>query len=44
MPKSVRTIPEAVNYLRQVLNPAPKRDTPLNNLESLFAAIEVKER
>jgi len=42
MPKSVRTIPEAVNYLRQVLNPAPKKD--LNNLESLFAAIELKQR
>jgi len=44
MPKSVRTVPEAVNYLRQALNPSPKRDTPLNNLESLFAAIELKDR
>lgn len=44
MPKSVRNIPEALAYLRQVLNPAPRKDTPLNNLESIFAAIESKER
>lgn len=43
LPKSVRTIPDAVVYLRQALNPAPKRDEGLNNLESLFAAIEVKK-
>lgn len=39
MPKSVRQVPEAVEYLRQVLS--PKKDAPLNNLESLFAGIEV---
>lgn len=39
MPKSVRQVPEAVEYLRQVLN--PKKDAPLNSLESLFAGIEV---
>ncbi len=44
MPKSVRTIEEAVGYLKQVLNPVPKKDAPLNNLESLFAEIEVKSR
>jgi oligoribonuclease NrnB/cAMP/cGMP phosphodiesterase (DHH superfamily) len=44
LPKSVRTIPEAVNYLRQVLNPVPGKQTALNSLESLFAAIEVKEK
>src|SRR5215469_11264861 len=38
LPKSVRTIPEAVAYLRQVLN--PKREAPLNSLENLFAEIE----
>ena len=42
LPKSVRTIPDAVTYLRQVLNPVLKKETPLNNLESLFAAIELK--
>src|SRR5215469_10043446 len=38
MPKSVRTIQDAVAYLRQVLN--PKREAPLNSLENLFAEIE----
>jgi oligoribonuclease NrnB/cAMP/cGMP phosphodiesterase (DHH superfamily) len=42
LPKSIRNIPEAVEYLRQVLN--PKRGTPLNNLESLFAGIEAEQR
>lgn len=44
MPKSVRTISEAVSYLKQVLNPTPKAEAPLNNLESLFAEIEAKRR
>ena len=38
LPKSIRQIPDAVEYLRQVLN--PKKDTPLNSLENLFASIE----
>lgn len=42
MPRGVRTIPDAVDYLRKVLDPAPKRGEPLNNLESLFDAIESK--
>jgi hypothetical protein len=37
LPKSIRNVPDAVEYLRQLLN--SKRDTPLNNLESLFASI-----
>lgn len=44
MPKSVRSISEAVSYLKQVLNPTPKADAPLNTLESLFAEIEAKSR
>ena len=43
LPKSIRTIADAVGYLRQILNPAPKKDTPLNSLESLFASIELNE-
>ena len=42
LPKSIRNIPDAVEYLRQVLN--PKKGTPLNNLESLFAGIEAEQR
>jgi len=38
LPRSVKTIPDAVAYLRQLLN--PKRDTPLNSLENLFASID----
>lgn len=44
MPKSVRNIPEAIQYLRQVLNPAPRKEAPLNNLEGLFAGIESNKR
>ncbi len=37
LPKSVRSVQDGVNYLRQVLS--PKKDAPLNSLESLFDAI-----
>jgi len=43
LPKSIRNIPDAIDYLRQVLNGTPARDTPLNSLESLFAAIDLKQ-
>jgi hypothetical protein len=39
----VKSIPDAVDYLRQVLNPAPKKDAGLNNLESLFAGLDLKK-
>jgi len=42
LPKAVRSIPEAVEYLRQVL--APAKDAPLNSLESLFNSIETKSK
>ena len=42
LPKSTRNIPDAVEYIRQILN--PKRDTPLNSLESLFASIEADKK
>ncbi len=38
MPRSVKTISDALVYLRQVLN--PKKNTPLNSLESLFSTME----
>lgn len=38
LPRSVKTIPDAVHYLRQVLN--PKKNAPLNSLESLFSTME----
>lgn len=42
MPKSIRTIPDAISYLRQVLN--PKKEAPLNSLENLFAEIDVARK
>lgn len=43
LPRSIRNIPDAVDYLRNVLNPTPKKDAPLNNLESLFSGVEIKQ-
>jgi oligoribonuclease NrnB/cAMP/cGMP phosphodiesterase (DHH superfamily) len=40
LPKSVRTIDDAVVYLRNVLNPT--RSAPINSLEGLFSALEKK--
>jgi len=42
LPRSIRTIPDAVNYLRQVLN--PKKEEPLNSLEDIFAAIDLPQK
>ena len=44
LPKSIRNVADAVEYLRQVLNPAaPHRETPLNSLEALFDSIATKK-
>jgi hypothetical protein len=40
LPRSVQRIPDAVDYLRKVLNPAPPNDQPLNSLEDLFESFE----
>jgi len=40
LPKAVRTIPDAVQYLRQVLNPTS--ETPLNSMAELFGSLEGK--
>ncbi len=42
LPKSVRNVPDAIAYLRHVLN--PKKDAPLNSLESLFDAIDLAQQ
>ena len=42
LPRSIKNIPDAVDYLRQVLN--PQTGTPLNSLENLFDAIESKDK
>src|SRR5438552_16274297 len=41
LPRSLKTIPDAVIYLRQILN--PKKDPPLNSLENIFASIEMSQ-
>jgi hypothetical protein len=42
LPRSVQSLPDALDYLKQVLNPAQPRGTPLNSLENLFATVELK--
>ena len=42
MPKTVRNIPDALIYIRKVLNPLPTRQGALNSLESAFAALDSK--
>jgi nanoRNase/pAp phosphatase (c-di-AMP/oligoRNAs hydrolase) len=44
LPKSVRTIPDAIDYLRQMLNPALRKDAPLNSLDSLFDSIQIAQK
>jgi oligoribonuclease NrnB/cAMP/cGMP phosphodiesterase (DHH superfamily) len=39
LPRAVKTIPDGINYLRQVLNPKP--DEPLNSLETAFASLNL---
>ena len=44
MPKSIRNISDAMDYLRQVLAPKTNTAVPFNDMESLFASIEVKSK
>jgi hypothetical protein len=42
LPRSVKNIPDAIDYLRFALETSPKKDAPLNSLEGLFAGLEIK--
>ena len=42
LPRSIKTIPDAVNYLRQTLN--PKKAEALHSLEDIFASIELPQK
>ena len=42
LPRAVKTIPDAIVYLRQVLN--PKKDERLNSLEEAFASIDASQK
>ena len=44
LPRSVRNIPDALIYLRQVLTPKITRETPLHNLEELFDSISREQK
>ncbi len=43
LPRSVKSIPDALAYLRQTLNPQVKNPHTINTLESLFDAIESQQ-
>jgi hypothetical protein len=43
LPRSVKSIPDAVVYLRQLFNPPPpQKESALNSLETLLEGIEIK--
>jgi len=42
LPRAIKNIPDAIHYLRDVLN--PKTEAPLNSLESLFDSIPSGQR
>jgi hypothetical protein len=46
LPKSIRTVPDGIEYLRQILNfkGQVSQQTRLNSLESLFAAVEAEKK
>ena len=45
LPKSIRNVPDGVDYLRQILNVNNQtHQTRLNSLESLFASIEAEKK
>lgn len=43
LPRSVRNVNEAIDYLKRVLSPAPGAPAALNSLEGAFAALELKK-
>jgi len=42
MPRAVRTIPDAIVYLKQTLN--PKKEVPLNTMATLFSEIDASRK
>jgi oligoribonuclease NrnB/cAMP/cGMP phosphodiesterase (DHH superfamily) len=42
LPRAIKTIPDAIGYLRQVLN--PKKEAPLNSLENLFNSLPIESK
>lgn len=44
LPRSVQNIPEAIQYLRHILNPPPPKPEALISLESLFDAADAEKK
>jgi hypothetical protein len=44
LPKSIRQIPDAIDYLRHALNPAARAGASLNSLEAAFNALDAGKR
>jgi len=42
LPKHVQNVPDAIEYLRLLLDPPSRKDPPLNNLAAVFAAAEAR--
>ncbi|MDB6015581.1 MAG: Phosphoesterase [Pedosphaera sp.] len=42
LPRTIKSIPDAVHYLREVLN--PKKETPLNTLGNLFDSLPIANK
>ena len=42
LPRAIKNIPDAIDYLRETLN--PKKDAPLNSLENLFDSISAEQQ
>ena len=40
LPRSIQSAPEALEYLKQILNPAVPKEAALNSLESAFAELD----
>ena len=43
LPRSVKSVAEALDYLKQVLNPGATKQGGLNSLENVFAELEAKK-
>ncbi len=42
LPRSVKNIPDAIEYLRYLLDMAPKKEPPFNSLDGLLVGLETK--
>lgn len=43
LPRSVRTVEDGIEFVQKALNPKPMNNSSLNNLEGLFAGLDLKK-